>query len=106
MTALKAPANSIAFDNEGRPILAGTTIKVVELALNHLAHGWSPEEIYLQHGRRFSLAQIYAALAYYFENQAAFDDEIDRQTAEAERMRAEAGESPFHQRMRSLGKTE
>ena len=76
MPTLKAPANYIAFDDKGRAILAGTTIKIIELALNHLAHGWSAEEIFFQHGRRFSLAQIYAALAYYFENQEVFDEEI------------------------------
>ncbi len=31
------------------PMIAGTTLKVVELVLDHLAYGWSPEELHFQH---------------------------------------------------------
>jgi uncharacterized protein (DUF433 family) len=104
MSTLKAPAAFITSDDRGRAILAGTTIKVVEIALDHLANGWSPEEIYLQHGRRLSMAQIHAALSYYYEHQAEFDAEIERQVHEAEEFRSQQGESPFVRRMRRLGK--
>jgi hypothetical protein len=35
--------------------------------LDKLAYGWSPEEIHFQHPA-LSLAQIHAALSYYYEN--------------------------------------
>ena len=36
--------------NEDRvPMIAGTTTKVIELVLDHLAYGWSPEELHFQH---------------------------------------------------------
>jgi uncharacterized protein (DUF433 family) len=38
-------------------------------SLDHLAYGWSPEEMHYQHPP-LSLAQIHAALAYYFDHQA------------------------------------
>ena len=104
MPTLKAPTNYIAFDDRGRAILAGTTIKIIELALNHLAHGWSAEEIFFQHGRRFSLAQIHAALAYYYENQTEYDAEIQQQLREVEELRRQAGESPFVKRLKAEGK--
>jgi uncharacterized protein (DUF433 family) len=104
MPTVKAPSTFIAFDDKGRAILAGTTTKVIEIALDHLANGWSPEEIYFQHYRMFSLAQIYAALSYYHEHQAEFDAEIERQVREVEKLRAEAGESPFVKRMRAAGR--
>ena len=31
------------------PIISGTNLKVVELVLDHLAYGWSPEELHFQH---------------------------------------------------------
>ena len=34
------------------PTIAGTNMKVVELVLGHLAHGWSPEELHFQHPTR------------------------------------------------------
>lgn len=96
----KAPVTHVAFDEAGRAVLAGSTTKVVEVVLDHLAHGWSPEEIFLQHDRVLSLAQIHAALAYYYENQAAFDAEIERQLRDsAERRSRQAGSSPFRRRL-------
>ena len=31
------------------PMIAGTTMKVIELVLDHLAYGWSPEGLHFQH---------------------------------------------------------
>ena len=39
----------IALDESGRPVIAGTTLKVIELVVEKLAYGWSPEELHLQH---------------------------------------------------------
>lgn len=36
-------------DERNVPIIAGTTMKVVELVMAHRAYGWSPEEIHLNH---------------------------------------------------------
>lgn len=100
MTAIESPREHIRLDESGRAWIVGTTTKVIEVALDHLAHGWSPEEIYFQHDRRIGMAQIYAALARYHDNQARYDAEIRRQIAEVDRLREEAGESPFSRRLR------
>ena len=35
--------------NNKVPIIAGTNMKVVELVLEQIAFGWSPEELHLNH---------------------------------------------------------
>ena len=104
MATPKCPTAFIAFDDGGRAFLAGTTIKVIEIALDHIAEGWSPAEIRHQHYNAFSLAQIHAALSYYFEHQAEFDAEIERQDREYEELHRQQGETPFVRRMKAEGK--
>ena len=79
-----------------------TNVKVIEVVLDRLAYGWSPEEIHFQHAD-LSLAQIYAALAYYYDHQAELDAEIARQEDEVRRLREQAGESPLAMRLRASG---
>lgn len=59
------------------PTIAGTNMKVVELVLDHLAYGWSPEELHFQHPT-LSMGQIHSALAYYWDHKADFDQDIER----------------------------
>lgn len=64
--------------NEARvPMIAGTTMKVIELVLDHLAYGWSPEELHFQHPH-LTLGQIHSALAYYWDHKAELDEDIER----------------------------
>ena len=64
-------------DENQVPTIAGTTIKVIELVLNHVAYGWSPEELYFQHPY-LTMGQIYSALAYYWDHKVDFDQDIER----------------------------
>ena len=73
-------------------------VKLIEVVLDRLAYGWSPEEIHFQHPG-LALAQIYAALTYYYDNQANLDREIARQQDEVRRLRDQAGESPLFVRL-------
>ena len=100
-----APAPShLWFDERGRPWIDDTNTKVIEVVLDHTASGLSAEEIHRQYPY-LSLAQIYAALAYYSDHQREFDEEIERQVQRVEELAAKANEtSPFRQRMRALGK--
>jgi len=64
--------------NEDRvPVIAGTTMKVVELILDHLAYGWSPEELGFQHPY-LSMGQVHSALAYYWDHKPELDQDIER----------------------------
>jgi len=66
---------------------------VIEVILDHLAYGHSPEEIHLQHPH-LSMAQAHAAFAYYFDHKAAIDAKIDWRHRRVEALRAKAHE-PF-----------
>lgn len=93
----------IVIDERGVAWIAGTKIKVREIALDKTAYGWSADEIYEQHPY-LSLTQIHAALAYYYEQRAAIDAEIAAGLAEADRLRQENLDSPLRRKLRAAGK--
>ncbi|MBI3303220.1 MAG: DUF433 domain-containing protein [Deltaproteobacteria bacterium] len=76
----------ITCDERGVPWLTGTNTKVREVILDHLAHGWSVEEIHFQHPH-LSLVQIHAAFVYYYEHQKEMDQLISEQVARVEALR-------------------
>jgi uncharacterized protein (DUF433 family) len=92
-------------DAEDRAWIDKTNVKVIEVVLDHLAYGWSPEEMHYQQPR-LSLAQIHAALAYYFDHQVEFDKQIEGSLRQAEKLAAETKDSPLRQRLRRLGNVE
>ena len=58
-------------DERGVAWIDDTNIKVVEVVLDHV-QGNSPEQIHEEYPH-LSLAQIYAALAYYYDNRQEID---------------------------------
>ncbi len=92
----------IALTAQDVPVIAGTTMKVIELVLAQRSYGWTPEEIQINH-RYLSMSQIYAALAYYWDNQQALDADIERREQFVQRQEKTAGESAFAARLRSQG---
>ena len=51
----------------GKPRIAGHRIRVIDVALWHEKLGLSPDDIASKYD--LSLAEVYAALAYYFDHQ-------------------------------------
>jgi len=92
----------IVLDKNGTPLIAGTTMKVIELVAEKLAYGWSPEELHFQHPY-LNLAQIYSALAYYAEHSDELEEELRRRLEEVEALRSANGSSPLRQRLRAKG---
>jgi uncharacterized protein (DUF433 family) len=90
-------------DAEGRAWIDDTNIKVIEVALDHIAYGWSADEIHVQHPH-LSLAQIHAALSYYFDHQQEFDRKIEDSLQKTKRLAAESKDSPLRRRLQLLGK--
>ncbi len=80
----------IELSADGVPYLEGMRTKVVEIALDSLAHHWDAEEIQRQHPH-LTMGQIHAALAYYHDHREALDAVIAQQLAEADRV---AGQQP------------
>ncbi|MBR8834025.1 MAG: DUF433 domain-containing protein [Stigonema ocellatum SAG 48.90 = DSM 106950] len=70
----------------GRPRIAGQRVTVQNIAIDFKA-GIRPEEIVFERPY-LTLAQVYAALAYYFANQEAIDAEIAEYYLEFERLEA------------------
>ncbi len=50
-----------------RAYVAGTRVRVQDIASEHEVHGLTPEQIAREHPQ-LSLADVHAALAYYFDN--------------------------------------
>jgi hypothetical protein len=49
------------------------------------------------------MSQIYAALAYYWDNKEELDPEMQRRFEYAEKLRLEAGESALVKKLRARG---
>jgi uncharacterized protein (DUF433 family) len=92
----------IQLDEGSIPIIAGTTMKVVELVASHIAYGWSPEELHFQYPH-VALSKIYSALAYYWDHKEELDIDIQRRYEFAEKLRRGAGLSPITEKLRSQG---
>lgn len=82
--------------------IQGTRIKVIEVALDKIANGSSPEGIHFQYPH-LSLAQIHSALAYYYDHQTEFDSEIRRQLERIDQLAALSKDSPGGERLSTLG---
>ena len=63
----------------GRPRIAGTRIRVQDVAFYHYGQSWSPETI-VHEFPHITLADVLAALAYYHDHR----EQIDRQVEEGE----------------------
>jgi uncharacterized protein (DUF433 family) len=85
----------------GRPIVAGHRIAVVDVAV-WTQQGMTPEQIAAEYP--LTLAEIHAALAYYYDHKP----ELDAQLAADEARLAEHAandHSPMMEQLRSLGRT-
>ena len=84
------------------PTIAGTTIKVVELILDHIAYGWSPEELHLQHPH-LAMGQIHSALAYYWDHKPELDQDIERRLQVVDRVQQETRLPSLVERLKAKG---
>ena len=69
----------------GRPCIAGTGVSVLRIA-GWYKLGWTSEMISRRIGH-ISLAEVYAALAYYHANQEAIETEMTAEEADYDRLR-------------------
>ncbi|MCG2685616.1 MAG: DUF433 domain-containing protein [Planctomycetales bacterium] len=91
---------------DNMPMLAGTRIKVVEIVLDHLAHGADVQEIHREFPH-LSLGEIHSALAYYYDHQQEMDADIARRLQRAgefrEKFEATSGPSPLRMKLKAKG---
>ncbi|MEP7270143.1 MAG: DUF433 domain-containing protein [Acidobacteriota bacterium] len=94
----------IELDELGVAWISNTKVKVIEVALDKLAHASSPEEMQFQYPH-LSLTQIYAALAFYYEHQNELDSEIQRRWQEVNQLAAFEANAPLQKRLREVRRT-
>ena len=93
----------IEVDARGVAWIAGANTKVKEVVLDKLAYGWSAEEMHFQHPH-LSMAQIHAALAYYYENQDQLDEEIRRDLRDVDQISVQSEPSTLRSKLQFLRK--
>jgi uncharacterized protein (DUF433 family) len=81
------------------PLIAGTTMKVVELVTAQQAFGWSPEELAFQFPY-LTMGQIHSALAYYWDHQTELNEDMARRRAMVDDLRREASNEALVARLR------
>ena len=88
----------IRLDDQGKPWIDDTNIKVIEIVLDHLGYGWSAETIQENHPH-LSLAQVCAALAWYYDHQSEMDSKIEQQNERIRALRPASPPSSLQQRV-------
>jgi len=72
----------------GKPRIAGHRITVQNIAIWHERLGKSADEIATEH--ELSLGDVYAALAYYFDNREEIDRSIREDEAFVDQLRSQS----------------
>jgi uncharacterized protein (DUF433 family) len=75
----------IEVDDRGIASVIGTRSKVMQIVMDQM-NGYSPEEIH-SHYPHLSMAQIHAALVYYYDHQIEVDAQITASLQVAEELR-------------------
>jgi uncharacterized protein (DUF433 family) len=88
----------IVLDEKGRALIEGTRTRVRELVLEHLAHGWSAEEVQWQHPH-LTLPQVYSALAYYYDHQDLMEEQTSEELARLQEHRAKLADPNLQHRL-------
>jgi uncharacterized protein (DUF433 family) len=83
----------------GRPRIDGHRIQVEDIAIWHERMGMSPDEI-VSEFPSITLADVHAALAYYYENRERIDADIESAKKLGEEMRVKVGPSLLQERLR------
>jgi uncharacterized protein (DUF433 family) len=99
-----ASIEHIELDEHGVARVSGKRTKVVQIVMDKMAHGWSPEEMAKQYPH-LGLAEIHAALAYYYDHKTELDQQIEQGFKESERLRAAASGTPLAQKLRTLSES-
>ena len=92
----------IEIDEKGTARVGGTRLKVRHLVAAQQAYGWSPAELHFQYPS-LSMAQVHAALAYYWDHRDHLDAELQRRLAQVDTVQASISEPDgLRARLRSL----
>jgi uncharacterized protein (DUF433 family) len=104
-TALTAIAMiHISLDEHGVAYVGGTMLKVADVAIALERWGMTAREVQ-ENYPRLTLAQVHAALAYYYDHKAEIDAQTAREEIEVARLRADnpnpLSRAQFEERLRA-----
>lgn len=78
----------------GKPCVAGTRIRVWDIHVWHDLRGQTPAEI-ITHYPQLTLADVHAALAFYYDHRDEIEAQIRVDEALADEMAADQGPTPY-----------
>jgi uncharacterized protein (DUF433 family) len=82
----------IELDEKGTARIAGTRSRVINIVLD-VRSGLTPEQIHAQYPH-LTMAQIHAALAYYYDHQSELDAAVEQELLDVKSLRARSDDSP------------
>lgn len=86
--------------SSGKPCIVGTGIRVWDIYVLHERQGKSPDEIVAAFPH-LSLADVHAAMAYYWDNQSAIDQQMKEADEFVEQLKAN-NRSPLKLKLSAL----
>ena len=89
----------IEIDERGSAKLVGQRIKVTHIIALMQAHGYTAEQLQAEAYPHLSLAQVYSALAYYYDHQSDIDRQIKEDDESYDRSWREQQSDPKHQEL-------
>jgi len=99
MSITETSYEHIILNEHNQPFIKGSRTKVIEIVLDKIAYGWSPEELQYQHPQ-LTLGQVYSALAYYADHQDKFDKQIETQLMHIDKLKESTRPSPLIKRLK------
>ncbi|ETX02591.1 MAG: hypothetical protein ETSY1_02995 [Candidatus Entotheonella factor] len=92
----------VTINSKGRPCIDGTRHRVIDIAADHVAHGYSAAQI-VEHYPDLTPAQVHAALAYYYDHQDAMDADLMASYSASEHLR---GQHTLHPKLAAARQTD
>jgi uncharacterized protein (DUF433 family) len=89
----------IAIDDRGNARLAGSRIKVQHIVELKQAHSYTAEQLQSEAYPHLSLAQIHAALAYYYDHREQIDKQIKDDNDHYDREWQKQQDDPAHREL-------
>ncbi len=100
MSVIETSYEHIVLNEKKQLVIKGTRVKLLQLVLDKIAYGWSPEELQFQHPE-LTLGQVYSALAYYVDHQQELNNEIETQLKDMERLKKSMKPGSFAKKIKS-----
>src|SRR5262249_15702746 len=102
MTAATTYPHIVKPEGESARLERMPRIRVVQIAMDYLFQGWSADEICNQYPH-LTPAEVYSALAYYFDHQDEIERGIEGELKSLEEGRRSSPPSALRLRLRALG---